>query len=118
MTREYRWQVLGAVDLNQRTAQRDGEIDAARGKRPLSIDSLKNDPLVREDAGGVLQRILQNWLAVPLRASRQNARVDRLMALVGFFEPLQLPRSSDSEDIFTSLVRHERRLTGPSTTTQ
>ena len=31
--------------------------------------------------------------AVPLRANWQNARVDRLMSLVGFFQPLQLPRA-------------------------
>ena len=42
------------------------------------------------------------------RGSRQNARVDRLMSLIGFFEPLQLPRSDDTQHIFAGLVRLQR----------
>src|SRR5476649_2780496 len=96
-----------AVCLDQRTTQGDSEINAARGERSLAIDSLKHDPFVREDAARASRIVLPDWLAVPLRASRENARVDRLMSFVGFFEPLQLPRSDDTQHIFAGLVGHQ-----------
>jgi hypothetical protein len=75
----------------------------------VAAGPFEDDPVVSEDAPWQL-RILFDWLAIALRASGEHARLDGLMAGIGFFEPLELPWSDNAEDEFAITSGHQGRL--------
>jgi hypothetical protein len=106
VTREHGRQVIVAVDLNQRSTHRHGEITSPRGERSLPADPFEDDPIVGENAGRSMRSVF-NRLAIALRASREHARVDSPMTLIRLFELIELPRSDHAEDVLTAVAGHQ-----------